>query len=140
MVPALGLIFYLGPVAALLLGVACPVGAADRDILMVYALVMAPAALTVYLSVEYSDQWPVLQDIGVFVGRQMIIYDVGAALESHPGVFRVGEIAAWHAATAATFLDHSGDPQPVASLSHPGGAAGGGAGGRRGPSPGGARC
>lgn len=104
-VPVLGLLFYLGPVAALLLGIAY--ARSERRIktfLTAYVLIMAPAALTVYLSVDYSEQWPVLKDIGAFVGREMIIYDVGTALKSHPGLFRVGEIAAWHAATAAIFL------------------------------------
>jgi hypothetical protein len=104
-VPVLGLLFYLGPVAALLLGAVYT--RSERRIktfLTAYVLIMAPAALTVYLSVDYAEQWPVLKDIGAFVGREMIIYDVGTALKSHPGLFRVGEIAAWHAATAAIFL------------------------------------
>lgn len=104
-VPMLGLLFYLGPVAALLLGAGYT--RSERRIktfLTAYVLIMAPAALTVYLSVDYGEQWPVLKDIGAFVGREMIIYDVGTALKSHPGLFRVGEIAAWHAATAAIFL------------------------------------
>ena len=72
--------------------------------LTAYVLIMVPAALTVYLSLEYSDQWPILRDIGSFVGGELIIYDQGAALESYAGIFRTGEIAAWHAATAAAFL------------------------------------
>lgn len=104
-VPLLGLLFYFAPVAALLLGVAF--ASTERRItafLTAYVLIMTPAALTVYLSLEFSDQWPILRDIGSFVGRQLVIYDVGTALDSHPGLFRVGEIAAWHAATAAAIL------------------------------------
>ena len=104
-VPLLGLIFYLGPVVALLVGVAY--ANSERRIttyLTAYVLIMVPAALTVYLSLEYSDQWPVLRDIGTFAGGQLIIYDQGAAMESYAGIFRTGEIAAWHAATAAAFL------------------------------------
>ncbi|MBK8640015.1 MAG: hypothetical protein IPN92_17680 [Chromatiaceae bacterium] len=104
-VPVLGLLFYFGPVAALLLGVAF--ASTERRItafLTAYVLIMTPAALTVYLSLEFSDQWPILRDIGSFVGSQLVIYDVGTALDSHPGLFRVGEIAAWHAATAAAIL------------------------------------
>ncbi len=104
-VPAMGMIFYLGPVVALLLGAAYAY--TERRIttyLTAYVLIMAPAALTVYLSLEFSDQWPVLRDIGSFVGGELIIYDQGAAMESYAGIFRTGVIAAWHAATAAAFL------------------------------------
>ncbi|MFZ1574944.1 MAG: hypothetical protein WAT36_06875 [Chromatiaceae bacterium] len=104
-VPLLGLVFYLGPIAALLVGVAY--ANSERRIttyLTAYILIMAPAVLTVYLSLEYSDQWPVLRDIGTFAGGQLIIFDQGVALESYAGILRTGEIAAWHAATAAAFL------------------------------------
>ena len=112
--PVLGLIFYFGPVVALLLGIAV----ADKELqirrfLINYIVIVAPAVLTVYLSPAYSEQWSVLREIGSFVGRELIIYDVGTALASYSGIFRAGEIAAWHAATVAVFTiivasrDHS---------------------------------
>jgi len=105
LLPVLGLIFYFGPLVALL--VAIGYARNERMIkkfMITYVVIMVPAALTVFLSLWYSDNWPVLREIGSFVGRQLIIYDQGTALDSHPGIFRVGEIAAWHAATAASFL------------------------------------
>jgi hypothetical protein len=75
--------------------------------------VVAPAALSVYLSPALEEHWIVLQEVGEIFGGELIIYDVGTALESYSGIFRVGEIAAWHAATVAIFLiilasrDHS---------------------------------
>jgi hypothetical protein len=101
----LGLIFYLAPVVALLVSIAY--ANTERRIvrfMTAYALIMVPAALTVFLSPGYSDEWNVLKDVGVFEGNQLMIYYGGAALVSHPGLFRVGEIAAWHAATASCFL------------------------------------
>jgi hypothetical protein len=72
--------------------------------LVAYVVIMVPAALTVYLSLWYSESIPLLQEIGEFTGGRLMIYDVGTVLYSYPGVFRTGEIAAWHAATAASFL------------------------------------
>jgi hypothetical protein len=105
LISLLGLIFYLGPVAALLVGVAYARSTwwIDR-FLLAYVVIMAPSALAVFLSVEFADQWPVLRDIGTFTGTQLIIYDVGTILQSHPGLFRVGEFAAFHAATCVAFL------------------------------------
>lgn len=106
LLPTLGLLFYFGPVAALLVGIGLgrTIAAINR-FMIVYVVIMLPAVLTVYLSSAYSDTWPVLKEIGELAGgNQLIIYDLGTALESYSGVFRVGEIAAWHAATCASFL------------------------------------
>jgi hypothetical protein len=104
-VPMLGLFFYLGPVVALLVGIAYVRSHRCIDrFLIIYVLIMAPAALTVYLAPQFGGQFPVLRDVGVFTGTQMMIYDVGAAIESNSGVLRVGELAAWHAATSIMFL------------------------------------
>lgn len=103
--PVLGILVYFGPVVAILVGVAFAESErAVRRFMFGYVLIVAPACLTVYLSLDYSDAWPVLRDIGSFTGAQLVIYDVGTVLESNPGTFRAGEIAAWHAATAAIFL------------------------------------
>ncbi len=103
--PALGVVFYLAPVTALLVGIAYARNEkAIKRFLTTYVLILGPLALTVYLSLWYKDAYPVLRDVGTFSGQQIIIYDIGTAFESLPGTFRVGEIAAWHAATAAVFL------------------------------------
>lgn len=105
LLPVLGLMFYLSPIVALVVGFSfAPNERWLRRFLFGYVAVVVPAALTVYLSVDYSDQWDILKDIGIFVGKEMKIYDVGTVLASHPGIFRVGEIAGWHAGTAAMFL------------------------------------
>jgi hypothetical protein len=103
--PLLGLIFYFGPIAALLL--AERFARAERDMkawLKAYVALMVPVVLTVYLSLWFGDSIAVLSEIGSFVGRQLLIYDVGTVLASHSGLLRVGEIAAWHGATAVAFL------------------------------------
>ncbi len=105
LVPAFGLVFYFAPVVALSVGLAYVQSLRQLDRFVTrYALIAAPVALTVYLSYWYPDQWAVLSDVGSFTKTHLVIYDVGTALKSYSGLFRVGEIAAWHAATAASFL------------------------------------
>ena len=104
-VPVLGLLFYLGPVAALLTMIIYgrhPIWI--HRFIMTYLWVMVPACLTVYLSLWFQSSIPVLREIGEFVGQRLVIYDVGKVLYSYAGLFRVGEIAAFHAATSAAFL------------------------------------
>lgn len=103
--PALGMMFYLGPIATVLFSMLYfRDSSAVRRFMFTYVVLAGPAALTVYLSPEYADRWSILRDIGSFSGTELIIYDQGAVLKSYSGIFRVGEIAAWHAATAAAFL------------------------------------
>ena len=105
LIGVLGVLFYLGPILALMVGMAYAQTQARIDRLLgTYVLIMVPASLTVYLSVDYGMQWPVLRDVGAFTGSQIIIFHGGQALESLSGVFRVGELAAWHAATSIAFL------------------------------------
>jgi hypothetical protein len=104
-IPAFGIIFYFGPAVAMLVGASF----ANREwrigqFLRTYVVIFVPTALTVYLSPGLQDSMPVLREVGSFVGRELIIYDVGTALLSYSGLLRVGEIASWHAATAAMFL------------------------------------
>lgn len=104
-VPLFGAMFYLGPVAAMLL--ACGYFSSERQLrrfLAFYVLVLLPTCLTVYLSPAYQHVWPILADVGTFTSSQILIYDVGTILQSYSGVLRTGEIAAWHAATVAIFL------------------------------------
>lgn len=104
-IPVLGVFFYLGPIAGLLLGVAYARTVDRIEILMQrYVAIMLPTAMTVLLSVQFSEQYPILQEIGAFVGAKMIMHSEGQVLESFSGLFRVGEIAAWHAACSAMFL------------------------------------
>jgi len=104
-VPIFGAIFYLGPPIAMLVGVAfLDRGWRIKQFIVAYVLIFVPVCLTVYLSKDFEDSWPVLREIGSFVGRELIIYDVGTILQSYSGLFRSGEIASWHAATAAMFL------------------------------------
>lgn len=103
--PVLGAIQYIAPLLGVLLGMAYARGERDiRRFLAVYAFFYVMAVLTVYLSPDYKDAYPVLQEIGFFTGHELKIYDVGTVLASYSGIFRVGEIAAWHGATASIFL------------------------------------
>jgi hypothetical protein len=104
-VPIFGALFYLGPPLAMLVGYAF----ADSpkrigQFLTFYVVILTPTCLTVYLSPTFQDSWPVLRDVGTFIGRELIIYDVGTALKSYSGILRAGEISAWHAATVGIFL------------------------------------
>jgi hypothetical protein len=104
-VPIFGALFYLGPPLAML--IACGYATGEKRLrryLGFYALVLAPTCLTVYLSPTLQESWPVLRDVGTFIGQELVIYDVGTALKSYSGILRTGEISAWHAATAAIFL------------------------------------
>jgi len=101
----LGGLFYFGPFVAMLVAVSY-VDSIDRirQFLMAYLIIFIPTCLTVYLSPSLASQFPVLSDVGTFIGKELVIYDVGTRLSSNPGVLRVGEIAAWHAATCIAFL------------------------------------
>lgn len=103
--PILGIVTFFLPIAALLIGATYAQSEKlIRQFLIGYACIISPAVATVYLSVWYSDAWPILREIGSFVGHELVIYDLGTMLVSYSGLFRVGEIAAWHAATAVAFL------------------------------------
>ena len=105
LVATLGLIFYFAPVAALLTGIAY--ARSERQIerfIITYVLIMVPTVLTVYLSPDYAKDWSVLRDVGSFTGTELLISGDRGPLVSHPGLLRVGELAAWHAATAIAFI------------------------------------
>jgi len=101
----LGGLFYVGPLVAMLVAA----GFVDsrqriRQFLTVYLWIFIPTCLTVFLSPSYADVAPIFRDVGTFIGQELFIYDVGTKLSSHPGILRVGELAAWHAATCIFFL------------------------------------
>ncbi len=104
-IPVFGAVFYLGPVVTLLLviGFARDVIWMDRFV-KAYLMIMVPVTLTIYLSPVLMDRLPVLREVGSFVGAELKIYDVGTVLYSYPGLMRVGEIAAFHAATCVALL------------------------------------
>lgn len=104
-IAVLGGLFYFGPFIAMLVAVAF-IDSIDRirQFLLTYLIIFIPTCLTVYLSPVLAAHFPVLSDVGTFIGRELVIYDVGTRLSSNPGVLRVGEIAAWHAATCIAFL------------------------------------
>ena len=104
-VAILGALFYVGPFVAMLVAVGFfDSEARMRKFLTTYLVVFIPTCLTVYLSPSLSADFPVLRDVGFFIGQEMVIYDIGTRLASHPGLLRVGEFAAWHAATCIAFL------------------------------------
>jgi hypothetical protein len=104
-VPVLGVIEWVMPLCAVLFGAGL---AATPDGLGFffkwYSLIVTPVALTIYLSPRFADTFAGLRDIGSFTGTELIIYAQDTAFGSFSGLFRTGEIAAWHAATAAVFL------------------------------------
>lgn len=101
----LGMITYFAPLLAALIGWAYVRNEEDVRKLMAFYLVLAvPACLTVFISYQYPGRWDLFREIGEFVGKQLLIFDVGTVLVSHSGLFRVGEVAAWHAAMSSIFL------------------------------------
>ena len=103
--PVFGLIFYLGPFVALVVVIAYAREPRWIDrFLRVYLVIMVPVCLTIYLSKLTNNSVPVLQEVGAFVGRELIIYDQGTILYSYSGLLRVGEIAAFHCAVCIGFL------------------------------------
>lgn len=102
MLPAIGMLFYLSPGLALIMGYHFAIrhGVGGLEKWMRFYLVFSVVVLTsVYLQYEGLD-WPVLGE----VGEGVIIYDQGTILTAHSGFFRASEIAAWHAATAVCFI------------------------------------
>ena len=102
MLPAIGMLFYLAPGLALIMGYHFAIRGGVRGIekWMKFYLVLSVVVLSsVYLQYAGID-WPVLGE----VGEGIKIYDSGTILTAHSGIFRASEIAAWHAATAACFI------------------------------------
>ncbi len=101
----LGLMTYLAPLAAIWFGVSYAHNEQQvRKIIHLYLALAIPAGLTIYLSYWFGDRSVLLQSIGELTDRRLLISDVGRVLYSYSGILRVGEIAAWHAATAIMLL------------------------------------
>ena len=102
---ALGVLTYLGPLPAILVGRHLAQTSGDRaalGFLKVYLVLAIPAAYTVFLQYSGVD-WPIFGE----VGQGLHIYDVilnGAPVVTFSGVFRSSEIAAWHIAACCCFF------------------------------------
>jgi hypothetical protein len=104
MLPAVGLLSYLAPLPALVLGYQFAIRTGARGIarwLGFYLVVVLIALATVYLQYLGLD-WPVLGE----VGSGLTIHDSkqGVILIAYSGSFRASEVAAWHSATAICLL------------------------------------
>jgi hypothetical protein len=102
MIAGIGLLAYLAPVPAVLLGfgMARSEGALVRIVLF-YTFVAGVFASGIFLSAAGWDS-PILSS----VGEDLVAYsaDTGQALVLLCGFFRASEIAGWHCATAACLL------------------------------------
>jgi hypothetical protein len=100
--PAIGALAYLTPFVALSLAYQSMVRSPNNYLtrfLQVYVACTFIAVSTILI--EYMGyQWPILGEVGVGIR----IYDLGAILSAHSGIFRSSEVAAWHAATCVCFL------------------------------------
>ena len=100
--PVLGLLTYLLPVAALMLGYFFARDRGEHGIegfLALYCAVAVAALSGIYL--EYAGvSWPVLGE----VGEGLTIYDLGTILQAYSGFLRSSEIAAWHVVTATSLM------------------------------------
>jgi hypothetical protein len=100
MLPAIGLIFYVAPFFSLWLGSRYAATPLDMEkLLRVYvgsALLMALTLVLSFLGVE--------SELFREVGGGVILYSFGGVFETHVGLFRASEIAAWHLVTAACFI------------------------------------
>lgn len=102
MLPAIGAIFYVAPIPAVIFAHQYAVRAGTRGMARFMWFYVAMALVwfvSIYL--EYLGfKSPVLGEVGV----GQIIYDQGLNIKANSGLFRAAEIAAWHVATAACFL------------------------------------
>lgn len=102
---ALGVLTYLGPLPAILVGRHLAQTTGDRAVLgfmKTYLILAIPAVST--LALQYSGfDWPIFGE----VGQGLHVYDVivnGAPVVTYSGVFRSSEIAAWHVAACCCFF------------------------------------
>lgn len=102
--PAIGLLTYLAPIPAIVLGYQFAVRSGTpllRALLWFYLIASGVALTSVYL--EYLGvPLPILGEVGAGI----VIYDAysGAVLDALSGIYRSSEIAAWHAATSVCVL------------------------------------
>lgn len=98
--PAIGLMFYFAPFFALWLGSRYASTLGNVETLMrVYSAMVLLMAVTVVLSFS-GMELPLFEE----VGGGVTIHTFDGPLETHIGLFRASEIAAWHLVTAACFI------------------------------------
>lgn len=102
MLPAIGMLSYITPILALVVGYQFAVRGGTRSIIRwvrFYLTCAVVMLVSVYL--EYAGlEWTALGELGTGIG----ITDMGTVLTAHAGFFRASEIAAWHTAAAACFF------------------------------------
>jgi hypothetical protein len=99
-VPALGLISYLLPFAALVFAYqfAVNLGAYEVGRFYRFYLICASVAVSTILFQVYEFDWLILGEVGV----GLEIHSQGRILKGLSGILRASEIAAWHAAIGAS--------------------------------------
>lgn len=100
--PAIGAIFYVAPIPAVIFAHQYAVRVGTRGIVRFMWFYVA-MALVWFVSVymEFSGvKSPVFGEVGV----GQIIYDQGLNVKANAGLFRSAEMAAWHVATVSCFL------------------------------------
>lgn len=96
----IGLLSYGAPFLAVIFGYFWATDLQKvRSFLRVYVVIGIMVAFSIMLSFQ-GVRWTIFNEVGV----GLKIYDMGTVLESHAGIMRTGEIAAWHIATAACLL------------------------------------
>jgi len=99
-VSLIGLVSYLAPFFAIVVGYYSVNRAQDiRRFMWFYIVALVIVAISIIMSFV-GIEWVVFKE----VGSGLKIYDQGTVLRSFSGIMRTGEIAAWHCATAASFL------------------------------------
>ena len=99
-VSLIGLMSYVAPFFAIVVGYYSIDRIEDiRRFMRLYVVAGVLVSATVILSYTGYDS-PLFKE----VGTGLKIYDQGTILRSFSGLMRTGEIAAWHAATAACFM------------------------------------
>jgi hypothetical protein len=99
-ITALGAIFYLAPLATIIVGYTqFQAMRYVRIFLFVFCALAFVVAVSVYLSFSGVES-AVLNE----VGSGLVIYDQGTVLRAYSGLMRSSEIASWHMGAAICFL------------------------------------
>ncbi|GHA08432.1 hypothetical protein GCM10008090_17860 [Arenicella chitinivorans] len=99
-VSLIGLLSYGAPFLAVIFGYFWATDMEKvRSLFRLYVVIGIVVAITIMMSFQ-GVRWTIFNE----VGAGLKIYDMGTILESHSGIMRTGEIAAWHVATAACLL------------------------------------
>ena len=100
MLTGIGLIFYLAPLCAIIVGYFIINNLQDvRRFMGIYAGAGIILAGTIFLSF-WGVEHKILEEVGI----GLVIYDQGTILKAHSGLMRSSEIAAWHIGASACFI------------------------------------